>query len=834
VKVTAIAAGSPAVAAGIEAEDVIQAVDGKTVASYEQLLESVRSKRAGDVVKLKVLRDGRVQEVDVTLAERGQGGRFGGGGGGRGGPPQATGPYMGVLGEDAEGGVRLSQVVSGGPAEKAGLKAGDLVKAVGDTPVEAYQQLLDDIRNRKVGDKLSLKVDRGGEEKKVEVALAQPPGAASRPAATRPSTAMYGGQMENVQDEQGPNGHEYGGIYKSTDGGETWKRINSLNPRPMYFSVVKVDPSDDKYVYVAGINMYRSNDGGKTFKPDGGRGIHADQHALWIDPKDGRHMIVGTDGGHYVTHDRADNWDHLNTMAIAQFYHIAISPHQPYRIVGGLQDNGSWGGPSISLSGNGPINEDWFSVGGGDGFVCRVDPEDPDLVYGESQNGSMFRRNLRTGERATIRPQRADGAPPYRFNWNTPFILSAHNPRIFYAAGNYVFRSFDRGNNLQAISPEITTTKWGSATAISESPRDPNVIYAGTDDGALWVTKDGGKNWANITANVRLPGVRWVSTIEASRFADGRAYVVFDGHRQDDDDPYVYVTEDHGKTWKSIRSNLPWGSTRVLREDLQNQNVLYVGTEFGAWCSIDRGKMWNKLGSNLPTVAVHEFAQHPTSGEIVAGTHGRSLWVLDISALRQIKPENLASRPALYEPPAVVRWRREPTRSGTNRRFTGQNPPRGAQIYYSLPKDAQKASIKVVDINGATLREIPVRKEAGLHRVTWDLRAAPSRSTTPTTRPASAEREATAATREQGGRGGGGAGGGRGQRGTVTAASVIPGAYRLVLSVDDGTQIAQTLRVEADPVVADSVMADEEEEGEEEEEEREAAPAEELDRDIGD
>src|SRR2546429_9083689 len=209
-----------------------------------------------------------------------------------------------------------------------------------------------------------------------------------------------------------------------------------------------------------------------------------------------------------------------------------------------------------------------------------------------------MRRSARTGERGFFRPARVDGAPPYRFNWNTPFILSSHNSRIFYAGGNYVFRSLDRGNNLQPISPEITLTKWGSATAIAESPKDPNVLYAGTDDGALWVTRDGGKQWTNITANVGLPGPRWVATIEPSRFAEGRAYVAFDGHRSDDDDPHVYVTEDFGKTWKALRGGLPSRSRRCLREDLVNANLLYLGTEFGAWCSMDRGKSWIKLGTN--------------------------------------------------------------------------------------------------------------------------------------------------------------------------------------------------------------------------------------------
>src|SRR6185436_6667400 len=319
---------------------------------------------------------------------------------------------------------------------------------------------------------------------------------------TRPNGVSLGGQIENVQDDQGTNSFEYGGVYKSTDGGETWKRINSLNPRPMYFSQVRVDPSDERFLYVLGVQLYRSTDGGKTFKADGGRGVHADQHALWIDPRDGRHMIVGCDGGFYATYDRTANWDHLNTMAIGQFYHVAISSKQPYFAVGGLQDNGTWAGPTLSLNGTGPINEDWMSIGGGDGFMCRVDPNDPDLFYGESQDGGIFRRNIRTGERASLRPSRPDGAPAYRFNWNTPFILSSHNSRLFYSAGNYVFRSLDRGNNLQVISPEITLTKRGSATALAESPKNPNVLYVGTDDGGLWTTRDGGKNWTNITGNI--------------------------------------------------------------------------------------------------------------------------------------------------------------------------------------------------------------------------------------------------------------------------------------------------------------------------------------------
>jgi photosystem II stability/assembly factor-like uncharacterized protein len=859
-RLTRVRDGGPSAKAGLAVDDIVQAINDKPIGSGEQLIEEIRGHKVGDKLKYKVLRGGAVSEITVTLERRPDDGGA------------ASSVYLGLSGEDVEKGARVTRVVDGSPAADAGVKTDDLIQAVGEKAVADYNALLEEVRSHKVGDKVKLKLLRGDKSQELDVTLAERPqargagggpgtGGPGGPTRTRPSSYMYGGQLENVQDDQGPDGHEFGGVYKSTDGGESWKRINSLNPRPMYFSQVRVDPSDDQRLFVCGVSLYRSTDGGKTFRSDAGRGVHADQHALWIDPRDGRHILVGCDGGFYVSYDRAATWDHLNTMAIGQFYHVAICPKQPYHVAGGLQDNGSWCGPAASLDGAGPINENWISVGGGDGFVCRVDPNDPDLIYSESQGGAMSRRNIRTGDGAAIRPPRPDGAPPYRFNWNTPFILSSHNSRIFFCGGNFVFRSIDRGNNLEIISPEITLTKQGSATALAESPKNPDVLYAGTDDGALWITRDGGKTWTDIAKNVGLPGPRWVATIEPSHYVEGRAYAVFDGHRSDDDQPLVYVTEDFGKTWKSLRANLPSGSSRCVREDTVNPNLLYLGSEFGAWCSLDRGKMWNKLGGNLPTVAVHEFALHPSSGEIVAATHGRSLWVLNVSALRQIKVDNLADKPALYEPNAVVRWRVEPSHSGTSRRFVGENPARGAQIYYSLPKNAEKVELKVVDISGATLRELPTRKDAGLHRSPWDLRPAPRRgggaasgvsepraagsggggADTPAgsrrgARRGRATESGGAAETRRGGeaesapdaeaapRGGTearrGGGGGRRFGGLAT---VGPGAYRVVLTVD-GKEYAQNLRVEADPVVADALMAEDQPIlQDEEEEEREQA-----------
>jgi photosystem II stability/assembly factor-like uncharacterized protein len=709
-------------------------------------------------------------------------------------PGQGGGPYLGVDGQDADAGAKLTKILAGSPAEKAGLQVGDIIVLLDSQPILSFRQLAQAVGGHKVGDKLTVKAARNHEAKEFALVLAQLP---TPPAATkRPFNSFYGGQRENAQNQQGPEGYQNGGVYKSMDGGESWTRLNSVNPRPMYFSQIRVDPTDDKYLYVLGIELYRSSDAGKTFRPDGGREVHPDQHTLWIDPKDGRHMIVGCDGGFYVTYDRMANWDFLNHMAIGQFYHVSLDNRKPYNIYGGLQDNSSWGGPSRTLRRLGPINEDWILLGAGDGFVCQVDANDPDVVYWEFQDGNMFRRNLRTGHTIQIHPStpppaliQLDAKQPflawaspvpvmpllpnpvriqqfYRFNWNTPYILSSHNSHIFYAGGNHVFRSLKQGEDLRSISPEITRTKVGTATALAESPRNPEVVWAGTDDGYLWVTRDGGVHWTNVTAHVGLPGPRWVASIECSRFLDGRAYVAFDGHRSDDDEPYVYVTEDFGQTWKSLRADLPAGSSRVLREDVANSNLLFLGTEFAVWVSTNRGGSWTRLNSNLPTVAVHELAIHPTAGEMVAATHGRSLWVLDVTPLRQMTAETLKAKAYLYQPNTAVRWRYEPDHHSPYgvgmRRFVGENPPQGTQIYYSLTQKADKLSLKIVDYGGKTVRELRGPVTPGLHKISWNL--------------------------------------------SRFAGGMAPaGTYRAVLSVD-GQEFSQSIVVENDPVVPNAAV----------------------------
>jgi photosystem II stability/assembly factor-like uncharacterized protein len=734
-------------------------------------------------------------------------------------PPQTGGPaYMGLRDEDAEGGAKLTSITEGGPAEKAGLKAGDLVVELDGKPIKSSDDLSAQIAAHKSGDKVKLKLRRGEATEEIEFTFGQRESGGTSGASTVSFSGGLGGQRENVQDRQGPDGVQTGGVFKSTDAGETWTRVNSLNPRPFYYSQIRVDPNDDNRVYVLGVQAYRSSDGGKRFDSDFGRGMHSDHHALWIDPRDGRHMLMGGDGGLYVTHDRGASWEHVNIMAIGQFYHVAVDTRRPYRLYGGLQDNGSWGGPSATRSRGGPMNDDWITVGGGDGFTCQADPNDPDVVYFTSQYGRMGRINVRTGERRTIQPiatrtQRAsEGQPPtqglqrFRFNWKTPFLLSEHNSKIFYAAGNYVFKSLDRGDKLRTISPEITATDKGSASALAESPVNPDVLYVGTDDGALWVSQNGGHEWTNITANIKdVPARGCVATIEASRFKEGRAYVAIDAHRANSDAPFVLVTEDFGKTWSSLRANLPDGSARTLREDLKNEKLLYLGTEFGMWVSLDRGQSWIKLNNNLPTVAVHEIAQPATANEIVAATHGRSLWIADVTALRQLTDDVQKASAYLFKPSPAVAWGTGVGRNlSGHKRYVGENPPDGAAIHYLLSGAAKEVKLKVLDADGKTVRELRTSTDPGLHKVVWDLRRG-------------------------GGSGGGGPGSGRtgdGQRagGSQAATQASPaqqaldasepaaqavqqvfgsfrsttGTYRVVLTVD-GKDFTQLLSVEPDP-----------------------------------
>lgn len=806
--------GSPAEKGGLKNGDILTSLDGKPVKAFADVTGILAPKKPNDKIKVEVLRGKEKVSLEITLGTRpGTGGGRQGGGRQGGGPGGKSRPGIGVSLEEADNGIKITEVTKDGPAEKAGVKAGDvIVKAdditVADSDQQARFVLAKILFSKSAGDKIKLELLRGKEKKEVEVTMTEgqpsgfgPPGGQGQNQSRPYSGGQLGGQRENVQDQQGPDGWQTGGIYKSTDNGETWVRVNSYNPRPFYFSVVKVDPNDENIVWSLGVDLKVSTDGGKTFSgefngkdTDGkelkysvDRGVHSDQHAMWINPQNSKHLIICTDGGFYVSYDRGANWEHMNHFALGQFYHVAVDNQQPYNAYGGLQDNGTWGGPSQTFRQNGPTNEDFTYINGGDGFVCRVDPNNPSLVYAESQDGNMMRRDLKTGSSRGIRPRGAAGTGPYRWNWNTPFILSSHNPNIFYCAGNYVFRSVKQGDELKLISPEITRTKRGSGTAVAESPKNQDILWAGTDDGAVWVTRDGGKQWTDVSKNFEkagLPGPRWVSSIEASKADEKRAYVVFDAHRSDDDEPYVFVTEDLGQTWKSLRSNLPVGSTRVLREDIVNPNLLYLGTEFAAYASIDRGEKWTKINAQnqlpngvktgLPTVAIHEFAQPTTANELVAATHGRSLWILDVTSLRQMTKDVARGKTTLFTPSSVVRWNPEIGKEGMfstgTRRFAGQNPPRGTYVEYALEKKASKVSLKILDITGKSVRELTPSSAAGFHSVFFDLRRVGLRPGFPS----------------------------GGNPGAIVGGELTPGQYRVVLNVD-GQELSQAFSVEGDP-----------------------------------
>ena len=746
---------------------------------------------------------------------------------GKGTPPKFA--YLGLGFDPAKPGL-LRAPVAEGPAAKAGLKAGDILEKVDGKAATNQQQLQAALEGKKPGDKVKLNLSRDGKGLEIEATLGERPAEAAtsprgpggggagrggragttpagtatptQPAPTRPYSAHLGGQRENIQDQQGPNAHRYGGIYRSDDGGETFKRVNSLNPRPMYFSQVRVDPTNPEQVYVLGVELHQSSDGGKTFKNDAGKGTHPDHHALWIDPRDGRHLILGNDGGVYTSYDRCENWDFLNHVTISQFYHVAVDNRHPYWVYGGLQDNGSWGAPSRTRSGGGPTNEDWVLLSGGDGFVCRVDANDPSLVYFETQDGGVGRINLASGERGFLRPRESQGqAEPYRFNWNTPYILSAANSKIAYVGGNKVFRTNGTNDPSRPISPELSRTRRGTAAALAESPLDSQELWVGTDDGWLWLSRDLGVTWQNISNSLLAPNLpaggapRWVSTIEPSRHQAGRCYVALDGHRDGDERPLLLVTENFGQEWTALNGNLPAGSTRVLREDRINPRVLYCGTEFGFFVSTDRGANWTAVKGNLPSVAVHEVAQPRRTSEIVLATHGRGVWILDVAPLRQSKPEMGETKATLFKPDVATQWGYEPTRGpiygGGSRRYRGENPPNGAVLHYLLPAQTkEKAKLEVYDIQGDLVRTLEGSADAGWHKLVWDFRRGPTGG--------DASRPADSAGQPGAGRRGGGAGNRGGQGGPREGQVVPAGEYRIELKVE-GEVFKQTLRIENDP-----------------------------------
>ena len=614
------------------------------------------------------------------------------------------------------------------------------------------------------------------------------------------------------------------GLYKSSDRGESWEKVSSRNPRPMYFSMVRIDPNNPERIYVAGVSLSASDDGGRTWwEGDAAEGIHVDHHAMWIDPGNSDYVVLGSDGGVATSFDGARTWRHHNNIAIGQFYEIGVDMSDPYRVCGGLQDNSSWCAPNETTTGDGLRNRDWIDVWGGDGFYNQFDPDNPNILYTESQGGNSGRVDLSTGEAMNMRPS----PPPdpdaeegeertYRYNWNAPIVVSAHNSSTVYVANNHLMRSRDRGATWEEASPDLTKaidrdsleimgalvtdstlsrhdgiSTYGNVTTIDESPLSPDVIYVGTDDGNLQVTRDGGATWVNVAENVPdLPERSYVSRIEASHHAEGRVYATFDRHWDDDYRPYVYASDDFGESWRRISDGLPDWSVNVVREHPRSPDLLFLGNEIGVFASLDRGESWHRMGG-LPTVPVDDLVVHPRDNDLVVGTHGRSIWIVDdLAPLEQIAGGGVFDRQAYLFPVATATQRFRlggwPFKGDV---YEAENPPDGAVVRYWLADGVDSVTLIVTSAMGEELRTLDAPAEAGMNMVVWDMREAPPVEVPP----------------EAGG--GGGPGGGRGRfGGSADGPLVLPGTY--VVQLDAGDQVAQQeVVVRIDPRVTVDMTA---------------------------
>jgi photosystem II stability/assembly factor-like uncharacterized protein len=571
------------------------------------------------------------------------------------------------------------------------------------------------------------------------------------------------------------------GMYRSEDGGESWIFVNRYQNRPFYYSHVWINPFDDQLIYRLTGGFQYSEDGGRTWQRFRGEGIHSDYHALWLDPNNRDRFYVGNDGGCYLTHDHGDSFIMFNNFCISQFYMIGVDMQDPYYVYGGLQDNGTWGGPSASRD-RWIYTDLWYTISGGDGYHAQVDPTDWRIVYSEphpgNTGGRIQRENVETRQDVQIRPQKGEnivnydeyitpeiealqlekgwgespgnGSGAFRWNWSSPIVLSPHNPRTVYFGANHLFKSIDRGDTWHLISPDLSkndpykTIKesggltpdhnpgggaefHGTIITISESPIKAGLIWVGTDDGNVQVTRNGGVDWENVRDSVRgVPEDLWVSRVEASHFAEGTCYLTFDGHRSANFQPWVFKTVDYGESWINITNNLPDGQpVYVIREDLKNPNLLFVGTEFAVFISINGGESWARLNLNMPTVAFHDLVIHPRENDLIAGTHGRGIWVLDdITPLQQATEEVLASDAWLFENRPVTQWLSIRTGgSGGSLYFRGENPDRDASLHYFIGDSVEGAvGFQITDISGMSSWTHSTEAVSGINRLEWNMR----------------------------------------------------------------------------------------------------------------
>ena len=518
-------------------------------------------------------------------------------------------------------------------------------------------------------------------------------------------------------------------IYKSTDGGKTWTKTHDDYLDGIYFSYgyyfghIYVSPANQDHIYIYGVPILKSKDGGKSFESISAENVHADHHALWINPKNLDHLINGNDGGVNMTYDDGENWTKLNSPSVGQFYAINVDNAKPYNVYGGLQDNGVWKGPhnatenkSWHQSGDYP----WKSIMGGDGMQVQVDSRNNDIVYTGFQFGNYFRLNLETDEQTYIQPKHELGESPYRFNWQTPILLSSHNQDILYFGGNKLMRSMNQGDDWTAISKDLTNggkkgnVAYGTIATISESPFQFGLIYTGSDDGLVQVTKNSGGTWENISAT--LPKDLWVSRVVASKHKKERVYATLNGYRWDDFKPYVYMSDDYGKTWKDIGSGIPASPVNVIVEDPENESLLYVGTDNGAYVTFDQGKTWQNFSKGLPNVAVHDMVIQAEAKDLLIGTHGRSIYRTNISALQKMDASALNSAIVLFD---VEDNRYSPRWGSSWSEWLKAFEPSTEIHYYT--NSAGKKTIQILSEKGVVLNEIESEATKGFNSETYNL-----------------------------------------------------------------------------------------------------------------
>jgi photosystem II stability/assembly factor-like uncharacterized protein len=639
------------------------------------------------------------------------------------------------------------------------------------------------------------------------------------------------------------------GLYRSQDGGETWELRGNVNPRPMYFSQVRIDPVDPDRVYMGGVGLHLSVDGGETFERDAARVTHDDVHGIWINPNNPDHVLIGNDGGLAVSWDRAFTWQFLPNLPVGLFYHVNYDMERPFNICGGMQDNYNWCGPSATRFRRGIMNYDWFQVRGGDGFVAMPDLNNPRIVYAESQGGNMMRRDIVTGESKSIRPVEANTVnstpddPANRWHWDTPFIRSPHDPGVLLAASQRVFRTTDRGDSWVALSGDLTTdpdrntietmgvvnediriarndgiSRWGTVVSLAESPHTPGVYWTGSDDGLVHVSRDGGATWTDVTGNIPgIPAGVWISEVVPSRYAAGRVYVTVDAHLENDYDPYIWVSEDFGESFRMLTDGLEGQNVRTLTEDHRNADVLYVGTETGIFLTLDRGESWRRLRANLPTVRVDEITLHERDNAMLVATHGRALFVLDhAEPIQEYRGTMADGGPArLFSVPDALQWKSLDDRNDEfwgHQYFVGENPPTDAIVQIHVLDDVDEMALRIHDGAGRLMRtlEAPVdRLEPGVRTMCWDQRVEPI----PTPQLG------------QGGQGGRGGGGGEGPAiqgmpapapeagfrtrdvcagtggGGQAGPYVTPGDYRVDLVVEGEVVDSKSMTIHMDPEV---------------------------------